>query len=123
MCREDFRPYYAVSLFTGMRTGEIRWPQWRAWIWNAALILVRETKWSMVRLCKADRFARDIHMSQPVYSAFAAARACTFGQNFGCLAVATIPICFNNVTQACLVSVVALFGEELERRPYQTRHG
>jgi integrase len=41
--REDFRDYFTVRFFTGMRTGEVDGLKWKYIDFERRLILVRET--------------------------------------------------------------------------------
>jgi integrase len=78
--RKDFRNYYTVRFFTGMRTGEIDGLKWEYIDFVHRLILVRET---VVRgeeeYTKTDSSQRDIQMSQLVYDALKAQEAATYG--------------------------------------------
>ena len=68
--RADFRPYYTVRFFTGMRTGEIDGLKWKYVDFKRREILVRET-FVMGRedYTKNDHSQREIAMSEPVYDA------------------------------------------------------
>ncbi|MBM9960880.1 integrase, partial [Pseudomonas aeruginosa] len=68
--REDFRNYYTVRFFTGMRTGEIDGLQWKYVDFQRRQILIRES-WVGGRLdyTKNDGSQREIDMSGPVYQA------------------------------------------------------
>ncbi|MBN0864357.1 tyrosine-type recombinase/integrase, partial [Pseudomonas aeruginosa] len=68
--REDFRNYYTVRFFTGMRTGEVDGLQWKFVDFQRRQILIRET-WVGGRLdyTKNDGSQREIDMSGPVYKA------------------------------------------------------
>lgn len=69
-CRQDFRSYYTVRIFTGMRTGEVHGLKWKYIDWERRLILVRE---SIVLdeedELKTDGSMRDIQMNQLVFDA------------------------------------------------------
>jgi integrase len=71
--RADFRNYFAVRFFTGMRTGEAHGLKWKYVDFERRLILVRE---SIVLGeeddLKTDGSCRDIQMSQMVYDALEA---------------------------------------------------
>ena len=120
--REDYRPYYAIRFFTGMRTGEIDGLQWQYVDMERRLILVRETVVDgAIEYTKTDGSQRDIQMSQPVYDAFLQQRAYTFGQKFVFGSRNDTPISHNNVTQRVWYPLLRYLGLK-ERRPYQTRH-
>ena len=71
--RADYRNYFKVRFFTGMRTGEVHGLKWKYVDFERRLILVRE---SIVLNeddeLKTDGSVRDIHMSQVVYDALKA---------------------------------------------------
>ncbi len=71
--RPDYRNYFNVRFFTGMRTGEVHGLKWKYVDFERRLILVRE---SLVLNedddLKTDGSVRDIHMSQVVYEALKA---------------------------------------------------
>lgn len=68
--RQDYRDYFVVRFFTGMRTGEVHGLKWKYVDFERRLILVRE---SIVLKeedeLKTDGSVRDIQMSQMVYDA------------------------------------------------------
>lgn len=74
-CRADFRNYFTVRFFTGMRSGEVHGLKWKYIDFERRLILVRE---SFVlgedEDLKTDGSQRDIQMSQMVYDALKAQR-------------------------------------------------
>jgi integrase len=71
--RADYRNYFNVRFFTGMRTGEVHGLKWKYVDFERRLILVRE---SIVLNeddeLKTDGSVRDIHMSHVVYDALRA---------------------------------------------------
>ena len=68
--REDFRSYFTVRLYTGMRTGEIHGLKWKYIDFNRREILVRESLVAgEMTDTKTDSSTRDIPMSQPVFDA------------------------------------------------------
>ncbi len=68
--REDFRSYFTVRFYTGMRTGEIHGLKWKYIDFNRREILVRESLVAgEMTDTKTDSSARDIPMSQPVFDA------------------------------------------------------
>lgn len=73
--RADFRNYFTVRFFTGMRTGEIDGLKWKFVDFERRLILVRETiVGGEEEYTKTDGSQRDIQMSQLVYDALKAQR-------------------------------------------------
>jgi integrase len=68
--RPDFKDYFTVRFFTGMRTGEIDGLKWKYVDFEKRLIYVRETFTAGDEdYTKNDTSQRDIRMSQPVYDA------------------------------------------------------
>lgn len=120
--REDYRSYYTIRFFTGMRTGEIDGLQWQYVDMDRRLILVRETVVDgAIEYTKTDGSQRDIQMSQPVYDAFLQQRVYTDGQRFVFGSRNDTPISHNNITQRIWYPLLRYLGLK-KRRPYQTRH-
>lgn len=120
--REDFRPYYTIRFFTGMRTGEIDGLQWQYVDMERRLILIRETVVDgEITYTKNDGSQREIRMSQPVYDAFLQQRVYTGGKKFVFGNRNDIPMQHNNITQRVWYPLLRHLGLK-ERRPYQTRH-
>lgn len=68
--RSDFRDYFTVRFFTGMRTGEVHGLKWKYVDFERGLILVRETVvLGEADYTKTDGSQREIQMSQPVRDA------------------------------------------------------
>lgn len=68
--RPDFRDYFTVRFFTGMRTGEVHGLKWKYVDFERGLILVRETVvLGEADYTKTDGSQREIQMSQPVREA------------------------------------------------------
>ena len=68
--RPDFKDYFTVRFFSGMRTGEIDGLKWKYVDFEKRLISVRETFTAGEEdYTKNDTSQRDIRMSQPVYDA------------------------------------------------------
>lgn len=68
--RPDYRDYFTVRFFTGMRTGEAHGLQWQYVDFENRLILIRETfVLGEDEYTKTDGSQRDIQMSQVVYEA------------------------------------------------------
>lgn len=68
--RPDYRDYFVVRFFTGMRTGEVHGLKWQYVDFANRLILIRETfVLGEDEYTKTDSSQRDIQMSQPVFEA------------------------------------------------------
>jgi integrase len=68
--RPDYRDYFTVRFFTGMRTGEAHGLKWKYVDFERRLILIRETfVLGEDEYTKTDGSQREIQMSQPVYEA------------------------------------------------------
>lgn len=71
--RADYRNYFTVRFFTGMRTGEAHGLKWKYVDFERRLILVRESiVLNEKGELKTDGSVRDIYMSQVVYDALKA---------------------------------------------------
>lgn len=121
--RKDFRHYYTVRFFTGMRTGEIDGLKWEYIDFAHRLILVRET---VVRgeeeYTKTDASQRDIQMSQVVYDALKAQEAVTRRISKFVFANAEgNALEHNNISKRVWYPILRHLGLK-RRRPYQTRH-
>ncbi|WOI75545.1 site-specific integrase [Pseudomonas aeruginosa] len=120
--REDFRNYYTVRFFTGMRTGEVDGLQWKFVDFQRRQILIRET-WVGGRLdyTKNDGSQREIDMSEPVYQALIGQREKTgSGQFVFCTREGT-PHAYRNINDRVWYPLLRHLGLR-RRRPYQTRH-
>ncbi|WP_426415326.1 tyrosine-type recombinase/integrase [Aestuariirhabdus sp. LZHN29] len=120
--RPDFRDYYCVRFFTGMRTGEIDGLQWRFVDFDKRQILVRETIVNgRKEYTKTDGSQREIAMAQPVYEALLRQRDATGAHDYVFCNRNGNPISHNNITRRVWYPLLRYL--ELEpRRPYQTRH-
>jgi integrase len=68
--RPDYRDYFTVRFFTGMRTGECHGLKWKYVDFERRLILIRETfVLGEDEYTKTDSSQRDIQMAQVVYDA------------------------------------------------------
>jgi integrase len=80
--RPDYKPYFTVRFFTGMRTGEVHGLKWKYVDFERRLILVRE---SIVLGeeddLKTDGSVRDIQMTQLVWEALKAQQLLTGGKS------------------------------------------
>lgn len=121
--REDYRNYYTVRFFTGMRTGEIDGLKWKYVDFERRQILVRETLiGGKTEYTKNNGSQREIPMLGPVYDALLAQSAGTYRLSpyVFCNSVGE-PLDTNNVTKRIWYPTL----ENLrlaKRRPYQTRH-
>ncbi len=76
--RADWRHYFTVRFFTGMRTGEAHGLKWKYVDFDKRLILVRETfVLGEDEYTKTDSSQRDIQMTQVVYEALRTQHAAT----------------------------------------------
>lgn len=120
--RPDFRNYYAVRFFTGMRTGEVDGLKWKYVDFERRQILIRE---ALVNgesaYTKTDGSQREISMSQPVYDALQAQHAITGQYEYAFCACNGKPLNHNNVTKRVWYPLLRHLGLR-PRRPYQTRH-
>ena len=121
--RPDFKDYYTVRFFTGMRTGEIDGLKWKYVDFEHRLILVRETIVAgMEDITKTDESQRDIQMSEVVYQALMAQAKVTQGKSdFVFCNQGGKPFDHNNITKRVWYPLLRHLGLKL-RRPYQTRH-
>ncbi|MBE1302439.1 MAG: tyrosine-type recombinase/integrase [Alteromonadaceae bacterium] len=122
--REDYRNYYTVRFFTGMRTGEIDGLKWKYVDFEKRLILVRETivDGKHDDSAKTDSSIRDIQMSQQVYEALLRQHRAT--KKLSEYVFSTLngkPLAHRNVTRRVWKPLLSELGLEY-RKPYQTRH-
>jgi len=122
--REDFRDYYLVRFFTGMRTGEVDGLKWQYIDFTHRLILVRETivLGEPEDNTKTLESHRDIQMSQAVFDALQRQHAAT-GRLKGYVFCNREgqPLDHNNITKRVWYPLLRHLGFK-KRRPYQTRH-
>jgi integrase len=120
--REDYRNYYTVRFFTGMRTGEIDGLQWQFVDFERRQILVRQ---ALVRdelvYTKNDGSFRTIDMSGPVYDALQEQKKATGQFEYVFCTRNGSPVAHRNVTQRVWYPLLRHLGLR-QRRPYQTRH-
>ena len=123
-CRADFRNYFTVRFFTGLRTGEIHGLRWRHIDLDNRLILIRETlvNGAISQGAKTYDSCRDIPMLPVVHAAMLAQRKATpkaipwvfWNRDGG-------PIDANNFTKRVWRPLLAYLDLDY-RRPYQSRH-
>ena len=121
--RIDYKNYYTVRFFTGMRTGEVDGLLWKYVDFDRKLILVRETLVDGIQdYTKTDSSQREIQMSNPVYDALRAQFQATGKlSKFVFCNTQGRPLEHNNVTKRVWYPMLATLKLE-KRRPYQTRH-
>lgn len=121
--RPDFRHYYTVRFFTGMRTGEVDGLKWKYVDFDRGLILVRETVVNgEEEYTKNDGSQRDIRMSQAVYDALREQEKSTrkLSPYVFCNALGK-PLDHKNITNRVWYPLLRHLDLE-KRRPYQCRH-
>jgi len=121
--REDYRSYYSVRFYSGMRTGEIDGLRWEFVDFKRGLIAIRETLvQGKTEYTKTDGSQRDIPMLGPVKAALE-----TQYQATGKLSPYVFcntegkPLDHNNITKRVWYPLLRHLGLKM-RRPYQTRH-
>ncbi|KAA3651084.1 MAG: DUF3596 domain-containing protein [Rhodocyclaceae bacterium] len=122
--REDYRDYFTVRFFTGMRTGEVDGLKWEYVDFERRIILIRETivAGQVEDEAKTQESIRDIQMSQIVFDALKRQFVSTGrrGRFVFCTRDGS-PCDHNNVTKRVWYPLLRHLGLKL-RRPYQTRH-
>jgi integrase len=121
--REDFRDYFTVRFFTGMRTGEVDGLKWKYIDFERRLILVRETVvLGDEEYTKTDGSQRDIQMSQLVFDALKRQHTAT-GKHSDFVFCNRLhkPLDHKNVTNRVWYPLLRHLGLK-KRRPYQCRH-
>lgn len=123
-CRQDWRNYFVVRFFTGMRSGEIHGLRWHNVDFEHGLILVRETLVGdeIQKGAKTQESCRDIPMLPSVRDALLAQRDATpehvewvfYNSDWK-------PICTSNFVSRIWKPLLGYLRLPY-RRPYQTRH-
>lgn len=119
----DFRTYWVVRFFTGMRTGEVHGLKWKHVDFERRLILVRETIVNgKTEYTKTDGSQRDIQMSQMVFDALREQEKATgrISEYVFCTRNGQ-PLDHKNVTNRVWHPLLRHLGLA-KRRPYQCRH-
>lgn len=122
--RPDYRDYFIVRFFTGMRTGEIHGLKWKYVDFKNRQILIRETLVGdeMEDEGKTDLSIREIFMSDVVFDALKRQLEVTSKQSeFVFCNAEGKPLNLNNLTNRVWYPLLRYLGLEL-RRPYTTRH-
>lgn len=121
--RPDFRPYFTVRFFTGMRTGEVDGLKWKFVDFERRLISIRETIVAgREEYTKNDYSQRDIQMSQLVYDALKEMEKATrkISEYVFCNRLGK-PLDHKNITNRVWYPLLRHLGLK-PRRPYQCRH-
>ena len=122
--RADFRNYYTVRFFTGLRTAEIDGLLWKYVDLEKGLIMVRETLVNgYFETTKTPESIRDITMSRPVYEALKAQFKLTGSLSSGLVFCSKegLPLDRRNVMNRVWYPTLRRLGLK-RRKPYQTRH-
>ncbi|QLI81226.1 site-specific integrase [Chitinibacter fontanus] len=121
--RPDFKNYYTVRFFSGMRTGEIDGLKWKYVDFERRMIMVRETIVAGEEdYTKTDSSQRDIAMCGPVFDALENQyRATGAMSEYVFCNLQGLPVDHNNITKRVWYPLLAHLGLE-KRRPYQSRH-
>lgn len=121
--RADFRDYYQVRFFTGLRTGEIDGLQWKYVDFEKRLLMIRETLVEgRIETPKTPGSIREVYMSGPVLEAMKRQHEVTghLGQFVFCTRSGG-HLDHRNMTQRIWYATLKLLKMK-RRRPYQTRH-
>ncbi|KZY60175.1 integrase [Oleiphilus sp. HI0071] len=121
--RKDYKNYYTVRFFTGLRTGEIDGLKWKYVDFERRQLLVRETVVDgEEEYTKTDYSQRTIDLSGPVYNALLDQKKATghLSQYVFCNLNGE-PLEHNNVTKRIWYPLLERLGLD-RRRPYQSRH-
>lgn len=121
--RSDFRNYYIVRFYTGLRTGEVDGLKWKHIDFEKCEILVRETLIrGQTEYTKTDGSQREIPLLGPVLDALKRQHAVTIHKSeyVFCNRLGE-PLDHNNVTKRVWYPLLRHLGMK-KRRPYQTRH-
>ena len=121
--RPDFKQYFTVRFFTGMRTGEVHGLKWKYVDFERRLIQIRETVVDGEETyTKTDYSQRDIQMSQIVFEALKEQEKGTrrLSEFVFCNREGQ-PLDYRNVTNRVWRPLLQHLGLKV-RRPYQCRH-
>ena len=121
--RPDYRAYYTVRFFTGLRSSEVDGLKWQYVDFERRQILVREAlvQGRMVPT-KTDGSMRDIDMNSLVFDALKKHRKDTAHRSdFVFCSNTNQPLANRNVTRRVWYPMLQALGLKA-RRPYQTRH-
>lgn len=121
--RPDFRNYFTVRFFSGMRTGEVHGLQWKYVDFDKRQILIRETfVLGEDEYTKTDSSQREIQMSQALYEALREQGKATrqMSKYVFCSRDGT-PLDNKNLINRVWNPLLRHLGLNI-RRPYQCRH-
>ncbi|MBV7435271.1 site-specific integrase [Cardiobacteriaceae bacterium TAE3-ERU3] len=121
--RKDYRDYFIVRFFTGMRTGEIDGLKRKYVDLDKRLIMIRESKVrGKMGRTKTKGSRRDIVMSNMVHAALTRQMKATEGKSeFVFCAENGSPLDYHNVNKRVWAPLLRSLRMDY-RRPYQTRH-
>lgn len=120
--RADYRNYFVVRFFTGLRTGEVHGLKWRNVDFESRLILIRETyNRGRTEYTKNDGSQREVVMSSVVEEALREQHAATGGNEYVFHTANGKPLDTKNVTERVWYPLLAHLGLA-KRQPYQCRH-
>ena len=120
--RADWRDYFLVRFFTGMRTGEAHGLKRKYVDFDRRLILIRETfVLGEDEYTKTDSSQRDIQMSQPVFEALKRQQEATGKRDYVFCNREGQPIDNKNFSDRVYYPLLRHLGLD-RRRPYQMRH-
>lgn len=121
--RPDYRDYFTVRFFTGMRTGEAHGLKWKYVDFANRLILIRETfVLGEDEYTKTDSSQREIQMSQVVFDALQRQHAATASlSDYVFCNREGKPLDNKNFTDRVWTPLLRHLGFK-PRRPYQMRH-
>ncbi|MBK7614628.1 MAG: site-specific integrase [Burkholderiales bacterium] len=121
--RADWRDYFTIRFFTGVRTGEAHGLKWKYVDFERRIILIRETfVLGEDEYTKTDSSQRDIQMSQPVFDALKRQQEATgkLSEYVFCNREGH-PIDNKNFSDRVWYPLLRHLGLA-KRRPYQMRH-
>lgn len=120
--REDYRDYFLIRMFTGMRTAEINGLQWKFVNLETRTIQIQETLVNgELTQTKTRESARFIQMSEPVFDALKRMREVTGEHRFVFCNKSGTPLDGERITKRIWYPMLKLAGIE-KRRPYNMRH-
>jgi len=122
--RPDYKQYYTVRFFTGMRTGEIDGLKWKYVDFERRVIQIRETivDGRQEANAKTDQSIRDIAMSDKVFDALQAqGKAAKILSEYVFCNLQGKALTHRNVTRRVWYPLLATLKLH-PRKPYQTRH-
>ena len=121
--RADYKDYFTVRFFTGMRTGEVHGLKWKYVDFDLRILRVRETfVLGEDEYTKTDGSQRDIQMSQPVFDALQRQQGVTAkASDYVFCNLAGQPLDNKNFSDRVWYPLLRHLDLE-KRRPYQMRH-